>query len=75
MLVLANVKFQNVLALSEATEEEKDKAALKKLATEVYDEEVSCKRVSVLDLLEKFPSVKLPLGSFLAMLPPMRVRQ
>ena len=31
--------------------------------------------MSVLDLLEKYPSATLPLGDFLAMLPPMRVRQ
>ena len=33
------------------------------------------KRLSILDLLERFPSVALPLGAFLALLPPMRVRQ
>ncbi|KAK6063914.1 cytochrome P450 [Seiridium cupressi] len=65
---------RNILALAEATENEKDKTALNKLATESF-EETSDKRVSVLDLLENYPSVKLPLGSFLAMLPPMRVRQ
>lgn len=66
---------QNVLALSEATADAKDKATLKELAAESFEDEISNKRVSVLDLLEKYPSVKLPLGSFLAMLPPMRVRQ
>jgi cytochrome P450 / NADPH-cytochrome P450 reductase len=47
---------------------------LKKLAGESY-EDISNKRVSILDLLEQYPSCNLPLGSFLAMLPPMRVRQ
>lgn len=47
---------------------------MKKLANESYDE-VSAKRISVLDLLEKYGSVDLPLGTFLVMLPPMRVRQ
>jgi len=32
-------------------------------------------RLSALDLLESHPSVSLPLGVFLAMLPSMRVRQ
>jgi cytochrome P450/NADPH-cytochrome P450 reductase len=67
--------MQNILALAEATENEKDKGFLKKLASEFYDEEVSTKRLSVIDLLEKYPSIKLPLGTYIAMLPPMRVRQ
>ncbi|KAI1869212.1 uncharacterized protein JN550_005842 [Neoarthrinium moseri] len=66
---------RNVLALAEATEVEADKAALRDIAGESYEKEVSEKHVSILDLLERYPSVKLPLGSFLAMLPPMRVRQ
>jgi cytochrome P450/NADPH-cytochrome P450 reductase len=33
------------------------------------------KRRSALDLLEEYPSASLPLGDFLAMLPPMRIRQ
>ncbi|KAK0481963.1 fatty acid hydroxylase [Armillaria luteobubalina] len=40
-----------------------------------YDDEVIAKRLSVLDILEKYPSVPLSLGAFLQMLPPMRVRQ
>jgi cytochrome P450 / NADPH-cytochrome P450 reductase len=36
---------------------------------------VTLKRLSVLDILEEFPSAALPLSDFLAMLPPMRVRQ
>ena len=35
----------------------------------------SSKRVTVLDILEEFPSIELPFGDYLAMLPPMRVRQ
>lgn len=66
---------RNILALAEATESVKDKEELKILAGDDYAGKISSKRVSVLDLLEKYPSVKLPLGSFLAILPPMRVRQ
>jgi cytochrome P450/NADPH-cytochrome P450 reductase len=40
-----------------------------------YTAEISQKRVSILDLLERFPSVALPFGSFLGLLPPMRLRQ
>ncbi|KAI3323944.1 bifunctional P-450:NADPH-P450 reductase [Xylariaceae sp. AK1471] len=65
---------RNILALAETAKDEEAKAALKKYATENYTEILN-KRISVLDLLEKFPAIELPLGMFLAMLPPMRVRQ
>ncbi|KXJ93884.1 bifunctional unspecific monooxygenase/NADPH--hemo protein reductase [Microdochium bolleyi] len=66
---------RNIISLSEASTEEGDKKALEKLASDDYKSEISEKRVSILDLLERFPAVRLPLGSFLGMLPPMRVRQ
>ncbi|KAI0844915.1 bifunctional P-450:NADPH-P450 reductase [Daldinia vernicosa] len=66
---------RNILALADATDSEDDRKVLKNLTTENYDAEVLAKRASVLDLLEMFPSVNLGLGSFLAMLPPMRLRQ
>jgi cytochrome P450/NADPH-cytochrome P450 reductase len=66
---------RNITTLIEATKDDKTKDTLLTLAGESYATEVSAKRVSVLDLLEKFPSIALPVGSFLAMLPPMRVRQ
>ncbi|KAI1636231.1 cytochrome P450 [Biscogniauxia mediterranea] len=65
---------RNVLTLSEVAKSEEEREALKKLANEDYTE-ISNKRISVLDLLEQYGSVDLPLGTFLAMLPPMRVRQ
>jgi cytochrome P450/NADPH-cytochrome P450 reductase len=40
-----------------------------------YEKEVMLKRRSAIDLLEEFPSAALPLGDYLAMLPPMRIRQ
>ncbi|KAJ4372866.1 hypothetical protein N0V83_003157 [Neocucurbitaria cava] len=66
---------RNVLALQEATPDESTKKELSRLADEAFTEEITAKRVSVLDLLERFPSVQLPLGVFLKMQPPMRVRQ
>ncbi|KAJ5908057.1 Oxidoreductase FAD/NAD(P)-binding [Penicillium taxi] len=33
------------------------------------------KRVSILDILMQYPAINLPIGDFLAMLPPMRIRQ
>lgn len=66
---------RNILALADATRDEKTVKELTRLAEEVFSEEITAKRVSVLDLLERFPSVQLPLGVFLKMQPPMRVRQ
>ncbi|KAI1389181.1 cytochrome P450 [Hypoxylon trugodes] len=65
---------RNIGTLVEAAMDADEKEALRKYANEAY-EEVASKRLSVLDLLEKHVSVDLPLGAFLAMLPPMRVRQ
>ncbi|KAI0469334.1 bifunctional P-450:NADPH-P450 reductase [Xylaria cf. heliscus] len=65
---------RNILTLAETATNQDDKDALKKYADEDYTEVLE-KRISVLDLLDKFPGVELPLGMFLAMLPPMRVRQ
>ncbi|KAI1424799.1 bifunctional P-450:NADPH-P450 reductase [Xylaria sp. FL1777] len=65
---------RNILSLAETAKDDADKDALKKYANQDYPE-VLDKRISVLDLLEKFPAIELPLGLFLAMLPPMRVRQ
>lgn len=51
------------------------KAELQRLAGDDYAADISAKRLSILDLLERFPDVDLSFGAFLALLPPMRVRQ
>ncbi|KAF1953273.1 NADPH-cytochrome P450 reductase-like protein [Byssothecium circinans] len=66
---------RDIAALIEATPKEEEKKELTRLVEDVFATEITEKRVSVLDLLERFPSVQLPLGPFLKMLPPMRVRQ
>ncbi|OAK94348.1 cytochrome P450 [Phaeosphaeriaceae sp. SRC1lsM3a] len=66
---------RNILALVDATRDEETREELSRLADAAFTEEITAKRVSVLDLLERFPSVQLPLGVFLKMQPPMRVRQ
>ncbi|OTA65736.1 cytochrome P450 [Hypoxylon sp. EC38] len=66
---------RNILALADAAESEDERRALKNLLTNDYGTEILAKRVSVLDLLETYPSINVPLGLFLAMLPPMRTRQ
>jgi len=45
------------------------------LAGADFEKEILTKRRSPLDILEEYPSAALPLGDFLAMLPPMRIRQ
>ncbi|KAJ4132349.1 hypothetical protein NW754_015164 [Fusarium falciforme] len=66
---------RNLLAIAEAAPDEETKAALTSLSEETYVEEVGNKRVSVLEILERYPSVDLPIGDFLQMLPSIRIRQ
>jgi cytochrome P450/NADPH-cytochrome P450 reductase len=66
---------RNLLALVDATHDEATSTELSRLADAAFTSEITAKRVSVLDLLERFPKVHLPLGVFLKMQPPMRVRQ
>ncbi|KAI1486271.1 bifunctional P-450:NADPH-P450 reductase [Biscogniauxia mediterranea] len=69
---------RNALALAEAAagdDQKEAREALARLAGAEYEAEVLAKRVSPLDLLERYPSIDVPLVDFLAMLPLMRVRQ
>ncbi|RSL75152.1 hypothetical protein CEP51_011132 [Fusarium floridanum] len=66
---------RNLLAVAEAASDAETKAALTSLSEEAYVEEISNKRVSVLEILERYPSVDLPIGEFLQMLPSIRIRQ
>ncbi|KAJ6258567.1 hypothetical protein Dda_6613 [Drechslerella dactyloides] len=40
-----------------------------------FNHELTQPRVSILDFLEKYPKIQVPIGEYLAMLPPMRIRQ
>ncbi|KAM5372105.1 hypothetical protein ACJZ2D_007638 [Fusarium nematophilum] len=66
---------RNILALAEFTADEETKRELGELAGVKMQEDITKKRVSVMDLLERFDKIELPLASFLGMLPPMRIRQ
>ncbi|CAI6097437.1 unnamed protein product [Clonostachys chloroleuca] len=66
---------RNILKLIQITSDEKTIQGLTSLANDHYAEEITAKRVSVLDLLERFPALYIPIGTFLSMLPPIRVRQ
>ena len=66
---------RNLLTVAGHATDDKTKSALDRLANDGYTEEVKAKRLSVLDVLEMFPDIDLPISVFLPMLPPMRVRQ
>ncbi|KAM0552416.1 hypothetical protein ACHAPJ_007976 [Fusarium lateritium] len=66
---------RNILSLAEFAPDDGTKRELEDLAGPRLQEEVTKKRTSVIDLLERFPKIELPLASFLSMLPPMRIRQ
>ena len=67
--------LQNIQSLTESTDDKEVIAELQKLSGDNFSENVTQKKLSVLDVLEKYPKIPLPVGSYLAMLPPMRVRQ
>lgn len=66
---------RGVTMLVEASKEETIKTQLKQILDGNFDGEITEKRVSLLDLLERYPTIDLPLGSFVASLMTMRVRQ
>ncbi|KAG6017145.1 hypothetical protein E4U43_002204 [Claviceps pusilla] len=64
---------RNIQTLAEATEDQDVANQLRKLAGPDYADHITAKRVSILDLLERFPAISLPFGMYLSMLPPMRI--
>jgi cytochrome P450/NADPH-cytochrome P450 reductase len=61
-------------ALQDATRDQATKTKLARLAEEAYEEEIAIGRLSVLDLLERFPTVRISPGAFLSMHSRMRTR-
>ncbi|KAJ5725977.1 Oxidoreductase FAD/NAD(P)-binding [Penicillium malachiteum] len=72
----ASKRDLNLLA-DAAVEDEETQAELRYIAFSPsrFTSEIVSKHVSPLDLLMRYPGIHLSLGDFLAMLPPMRVRQ
>ncbi|KAL2014367.1 hypothetical protein VTN00DRAFT_1892 [Thermoascus crustaceus] len=72
----ASKRDLNVLAEAAAGDAD-TQAELRFLASSPtrFHDEIVAKRLSPLDLLIRYPSIDLPIGDYLAMLPPMRVRQ
>lgn len=63
-----------VLELSRRARVQEDLRVLRAFATTDYDAKVTNKRKSLLELLEDFPSIDLPLEKILNLLPTMRPR-
>lgn len=72
----ASKRDLNILADAAATDQE-TQAELRYFASSPsrFSEEIVKRRLSPLDLLMRYPNINLPIGDFLALLPPMRVRQ
>ena len=66
---------QNIARIASTAPDEKIRAEILDLAGKNFEKEIAEKRCSPLNLLEQYSSAALPLGDFLAMLPPMRIRQ
>ncbi len=68
---------RDVETLADATQRPPHRDELRALAGDAarYQAEILEKRVSVLDLLERYPSCDIPFAAFLELLPAMRVRQ
>ncbi|KAI5248664.1 cytochrome P450 [Aureobasidium subglaciale] len=65
---------RNVTLLLDVCTDNETKKELTRLSGDAFSTEISEKRVSLLDLLNRFPSVQLPLSAFISSLPPMRTR-
>ncbi|KAL2869660.1 bifunctional cytochrome P450/NADPH--P450 reductase [Aspergillus lucknowensis] len=66
---------KDIRVLADACTDADAKTTLRRYASETYTEEIVTKGISVLDILERYPAIDLPLGTFLLMLPSMRLRQ
>ncbi|KAJ0275155.1 hypothetical protein CBS470a_011418 [Colletotrichum nupharicola] len=65
---------RNISGLAQLAKDDKVRSELQHLASDSYDSEIKTKRLSVLDIAERFPALTIPFNHFLLMLPPMRVR-
>ncbi|KAJ9114036.1 hypothetical protein QFC22_005856 [Naganishia vaughanmartiniae] len=68
--------IKQIKSLAERSTEEETKLALDRYAQpEVYEAEISAKRVSVLALLEEFPQLPISVSEYIEMLPSIKMRQ
>ncbi|EHK24213.1 uncharacterized protein TRIVIDRAFT_61018 [Trichoderma virens Gv29-8] len=65
---------RDIRVLAAAAEDEATKQVLNNLATTSYLEDIQEKKTSLLDLLEKFPEISIAFGTYLTLLPSLRLR-
>ncbi|RFU78314.1 cytochrome p450 [Trichoderma arundinaceum] len=65
---------RDIRVLAAAAEDDATKQLLNNLATTSYSRDIQENKVSLLDLLEKFPEIPIALGTFLTLLPSLRLR-
>ncbi|EOD50706.1 putative bifunctional p-450:nadph-p450 reductase protein [Neofusicoccum parvum UCRNP2] len=65
---------RNIRTLVDASSDDETKKSLLSLASTEYATEIRDKRVSVLELLERFPNLAVPVETFLSTLPVLRHR-
>ncbi|KAJ4298046.1 hypothetical protein N0V90_005945 [Kalmusia sp. IMI 367209] len=73
--VILLIGHKNLLVLAASTMDNETKVRLASLADEDFPNKISKKRVSILDLLERYSAIDLPFETFIAMLPPIQLRQ
>ncbi|EPS35968.1 hypothetical protein H072_10584 [Dactylellina haptotyla CBS 200.50] len=64
-------------AIADCCDDENLKKDILALANDAdrFSREITQPRLSALDFLEKYPKIQVPIGEYLGMLPPMRIRQ
>ncbi|KAL3471658.1 cytochrome P450 [Aspergillus californicus] len=66
---------KDLRTMADVATDTETQSTLRTYANETYSTGILNKGVSVLDILEQYPGIDLSLGSFLLMLPSMRMRQ
>ncbi|CAF1436399.1 unnamed protein product, partial [Adineta ricciae] len=69
------ISKRQIETLADVCHNEKEQITLRNLAGDSYENEILEKRVSVLDILELYPSCDLSFAQYLRMLPALRIRQ
>lgn len=69
------ISRKQVETLATLCQNENEQMQLRNLSGDVYQKEILDKRLSILDILEKYPSCSLSFPQYLRMLPSLRIRQ
>ena len=69
------ISKKQIETLSDLCQNENDQITLRNLLGDSYEKEILDKRISILDILELYPSCELSFVQYLRMLPALRIRQ